>query len=205
MRRRLAVPGISCPDWNDRPRVYCDPKLGFSPRPRSAESGLPADTVLDTLDLEVRPGETVAMMQRRALLGGALGAVTLATGEAGSGMAMAQAPINHAPLSRLYGQPSRSCRRASDRSTATRTPLATKSASRAANSRAASSPSGLSDAAIFADASQAGCSKYKLHPIQVPGRVGSSRAAEPRRRSYGGNCEAVLSVHRSEHFRSRFD
>ena len=97
MRRRLAVPGISCPDWNDRPRVYCDPKLGFSPRPRSAESGLPADTVLDTLDLEVRPGETVAMMQRRALLGGALGAVTLATGEAGSGMAMTQTPINHAP------------------------------------------------------------------------------------------------------------
>ena len=57
MRRRLAVPGISCPDWNDRPRVYCDPKLGFSPRPRSAESGLPADTVLDTLDFEVRPGD----------------------------------------------------------------------------------------------------------------------------------------------------
>jgi hypothetical protein len=39
----------------------------------------------------------VAMMQRRALLGGTLGAVTLATGKAESGTAMAQSQINHAP------------------------------------------------------------------------------------------------------------
>jgi len=37
------------------------------------------------------------MMQRRALLWGTLGAVTLVTGKEGPGMAMAQTPINHAP------------------------------------------------------------------------------------------------------------
>jgi hypothetical protein len=36
------------------------------------------------------------MMHRRALLGGTLGALTLATGEAQSEAAMAQGPINHA-------------------------------------------------------------------------------------------------------------
>ena len=37
------------------------------------------------------------MTQRRVLLGGALGAATLATGKGGWRMAMAQTPINHAP------------------------------------------------------------------------------------------------------------
>jgi hypothetical protein len=37
------------------------------------------------------------MMQRRAVLGGTLGVVTLATGKAQSETAMAQSPINHAP------------------------------------------------------------------------------------------------------------
>ena len=37
------------------------------------------------------------MMQRRALLGGTLGAVTLATGKAQSGTAVAQSQINHPP------------------------------------------------------------------------------------------------------------
>ena len=46
-------------------------------------------------------GERVATMERRALLGGALGAVTLATGKAVSRVAMAQTPINHAPAEPL--------------------------------------------------------------------------------------------------------
>jgi extracellular solute-binding protein len=43
----------------------------------------------------------VAMMHRRALLGGTLGALTLATGKAQSETAMAQRPINHAPAEPL--------------------------------------------------------------------------------------------------------
>jgi len=41
------------------------------------------------------------MMHRRALLGGTLGALTLATGKAQSETAMAQNPINHAPAEPL--------------------------------------------------------------------------------------------------------
>src|ERR1700687_4374692 len=44
------------------------------------------------------PREMVAMMKRRALLGGTMGAVTLAAGSAQSvTAAMAQSPIDHAP------------------------------------------------------------------------------------------------------------
>jgi hypothetical protein len=72
--------------------------------PAGDQTGLTADTVLDFFRLRGKR-EMVAIMRRRALLGGTLGAITLVTGKAQSGTAMAQSPIDHAPPEPLVWPP----------------------------------------------------------------------------------------------------
>src|ERR1700694_3596410 len=84
--------------WHANSRV----RWGIESRPPFAapviKSGPTADIVIDLSKIWGLGGEMVAMMQRRALLGGTMGAVTLAAGSTRSvTAATAQSPIDHAP------------------------------------------------------------------------------------------------------------
>jgi hypothetical protein len=96
-----------------RNTVVCDPEMrgdqmrrrGDEPWcPAGDQTALTADTVLDFFRLRGKR-EMVAIMRRRALLGGTLGAITLVTGKAQSRTAMAQSPINHAAAEPLVWPP----------------------------------------------------------------------------------------------------